>query len=103
MKHDYYTLSVWKVKPGLAEEFRAAWRDMAKAFSELPDPPIRITLLQSMVDPLLYYSFSPWVSTDAIHAMRRDIGIKGEIKRVTELCTEYRIDNFHARDEIDNG
>jgi heme-degrading monooxygenase HmoA len=103
MKHDYYTLSVWQVKPGMEDEFRAAWRDLAKAFSELSDPPISITLLQNTDDPHLFYSFSPWASMDAVHAMRRNSDARKEIRRVTGLCTEFRMDNFHARDEIDNG
>ncbi len=101
MKHNYYTLSVWKVKPGMADQFRAAWRDMAKVFSDLPNPPFHITLLQSLDDPDLFYSFSPWESMDAIHALRRNPDTKDEIQRVVDLCVEYKMSNFHAKDEIE--
>jgi hypothetical protein len=102
MTDKYYTLSVWKVRPGVEEEFKAAWRDLAKIFTELADPPLTEILLQSIGDPLLFYSFGPWESHDAVIAMRRDPAAMNEIKRVTELCSEVMPGTFKMIDEIES-
>jgi hypothetical protein len=102
MTDKYYTLSIWRFRPGMVEEFKAAWRDLAKIFTELPDPPLTEILLQSMGDPLLFYSFGPWESHDAVNSMRRNAAAMNEIKRVTELCSEVMLGTFRMIDEIES-
>lgn len=46
------------------------------------------TLLQSLADPTLFYSFGPWDSQEAIAAMRADPGAQEAIRTITALCTE---------------
>jgi hypothetical protein len=102
MKDRFYTLSVWKVRSNEEVEFKAAWRDLAKKFSELPNPPIRGTLLQSLEDPLLFYSFGPWESLDAIQTMLQDPESILEIDRITNLCQKVTMGAFHLVDEIES-
>jgi heme-degrading monooxygenase HmoA len=84
-----YTLGVWRVKPGYEEEFIAAWKTLGAIFSQLPAPPIgKGTLLQSMTEPTLFYSFGPWRSLEDIQSMRQDSHAQAEIERLRELCSE---------------
>lgn len=53
MAGPYYTLGVWRVKEGKAEEFIAAWKAVGEVFYALPHPPGPGTLLRSESDPSL--------------------------------------------------
>jgi heme-degrading monooxygenase HmoA len=83
-----YTLAKWRVAPGKAEEFVAAWRDLGEVFSRLPKPPIEGTLVQSTTDPQLYYSFGPWRSAEDVAAMRTDPEAQTALARLRALCEE---------------
>jgi heme-degrading monooxygenase HmoA len=84
-----YTLALWRVKPGREEAFLAAWRGLGAVFSALPG--VRHgTLVQSVEDPLLYYSFGPWRSMDDIVAMRADARAQEAFGRLRDLCDEMR-------------
>ncbi len=84
-----YTLGMWKVKPGKEAEFIAAWTALSGVFSKLAMPPGgKGTLVQSLSDPLLFYSFGEWPSMDAVQAMRKDASAQEGIRKVGELCSE---------------
>lgn len=84
-----YTLGAWRVKPGREAEFVEAWKDLSRLFSQLPMPPGGTgTLVQSLTDPLLFYSFGAWQSMEAILVMRQDAKAQEGIKKVADLCTE---------------
>ena len=85
---EIYTHGVWRVKPGRELEFIAAWLDLGEAFLSLPAPPGRGTLLQSLSDSTLFYSFGPWRSIEDVEAMRRIPEVQILIGRLRELCTE---------------
>src|SRR5437867_12984736 len=53
----YYTLGVWHVKPGAEEAFIAAWKELGTLFMGLPQQPGPGTLVQSIDQPQLLYSF----------------------------------------------
>ena len=72
MAEQPYTLARWLVAPGNEDAFVAAWHDLAAFFLSLKQPPRWGTLLRSMEDPRLFYSFGPWPSTETIAAMRAD-------------------------------
>lgn len=89
MSEPIYTLGVWRVKPGKEAEFIEAWKDLGGVFRQLPNPPSgKGTLLQSLNDPLLFYSFGPWESAEAIQAMRANAEAQQGIQRVAALCSE---------------
>ncbi len=88
MQSDIYTLGVWKVKPGQEQAFIAAWKALADFFYGLPNPPGPGTLVQSLDDPTLFYSFGPWRSLEDIQTMRADPRTPEQIGRLAALCDE---------------
>lgn len=94
MDEAVYTLGVWRVEPANAAAFIAAWQDLGVIFSRLPQPPGKGTLLQSLSDPTLFYSFGPWPSLDAVQAMREDPQAQEGIARLRALCTESTPGSF---------
>ncbi len=89
MADQIYTLGAWRVKPGKEAEFIEAWKGLGDIFRHLPLPPGgKGTLVQSISDPLLFYSFGPWVSLEAVQAMRQDASAQAGIKKLGELCME---------------
>jgi hypothetical protein len=83
-----YTLAEWRVRPGMETEFVTAWQDLGSVFARLPDPPGTGTLLRSVADPTLFYSFGPWSRLEAVEAMRADPDAQAAIRRLAELCTD---------------
>ena len=62
-----------RVKEGREEEFVEAWKDVLGVFFfGLPNPPGPGTLIRSVEDPQLFYSFGPWKSLDDIRQIRSD-------------------------------
>jgi hypothetical protein len=83
-----YTLGVWRTKPGQEAQFIAAWKPLGEVFFKLPSPPGTITLIQSVTDPELYYSFAPWSRLEDIEDMRGDPEAQAAIQRLVDQCTE---------------
>ncbi len=84
-----YTLGAWRVKPGKEAEFIEAWKGLSTVFRQLPMAPEgTATLVQSLNDPLLFYSFGAWPSLESVQAMRQNATAQEGIKKVAELCTE---------------
>jgi heme-degrading monooxygenase HmoA len=83
-----YTLAMWKVKEGSEEEFVRRWRDELAPFFISLSPGAQGTLVRSIDDPSLFYSFGPWKDLDAIAEMRSNPRTPEAIGRLTELCTE---------------
>ena len=100
MEETYYTHALWKVKPGNEEAFIEAWRALGTAFGQLPNAPRKGTLIQSLADPTIFYSFGPWDSLDDIEAMRRDPGARQAIRRIIELCDEATPGDYRVVAEI---
>ena len=97
MEDIVYTLGVWRVKPGNETAFIAAWRALSRIFADLPQPPGgKGTLIQSLSDPTLFYSFGPWSSLDAIQAMRGNQQAQAGIAALRELCTEATPGSFRV-------
>jgi heme-degrading monooxygenase HmoA len=88
MEEVIYTHAQWRVKPGREAEFIKAWKDLAKAFSNLPARPLRSTLIQSLVDESLFYSFGQWKSLSDIVAMRHTPRAREAFQKAMELCIE---------------
>jgi heme-degrading monooxygenase HmoA len=84
-----YTLGVWQVKPEHEAEFITAWKDLGVIFSQLPAPPTgKGTLIQSVTEPTLFYSFGPWQSLEDVQPMRQNPQAQAGINRLRTLCTE---------------
>ena len=89
-----YTLARWLVAPGNEDAFVAAWHELAAFFLSLKQPPRWGTLLRSVDDPRLFYSFGPWPSTETIAAMRADPGTPAAIGRLTALCEAAELGTY---------
>ncbi len=100
MESEFYTLAMWKVQPGREEEFRAAWSALGDAFARLPNPPKWGTLLQSLADPTLFYSFGPWDSQEDVAAMRRDPTAQEAIEKIRALCIEAMPGDYRVAQTI---
>lgn len=101
MDTGFYTLARWKVIPGMEEQFIQAWKDMGEVFLNLPRPAAgRGTLIQSVSDPTLFYSFGPWDDIEEIDAMRADPTAREAIKKVTDLCEEATPGSYQVIAEV---
>jgi hypothetical protein len=98
-----YTLGVWRVEAGQQPAFIAAWKALGEVFSKLPNPPGTGTLIQSLADPELFYSFGPWRRPEDIQEMRSDPRAQAGIQRLVDLCIEATPGTFRvvARASID--
>ena len=89
MHSQVMTLGMWRVIPGHQEKFIASWKRLGVTFSKLPHPPSgKGTLLQSISDSTLFYSFGRWSSPADIDAMRANAEAKVGISELKALCTE---------------
>ena len=89
MEETIYTLGVWRVKPGKEDAFITSWKALAHIFAQLPQPPSgKGRLIQSLTDPLLFYSFGPWTSLADVEAMRNNPQAQAGINKIRDLCTE---------------
>jgi heme-degrading monooxygenase HmoA len=91
MEGDVYNLAVWKVKPGQEESFIAGWKEGGAFVFTLPSPPIPpYVLIQSLGDPMLFYSFGAWRSLEDVQAMRahpRTGELTGKLAALCEQAT----------------
>ncbi len=86
-----YTLARWYVMSGHEEAFILAWQALAAAFLSLKAPPHWGTLLRSVEDPRLFYSFGPWPSMETIATMRAHPGASEAIGTLRALCEETEL------------
>lgn len=91
---------MWRVKPGNETSFVEAWNALALTFTRLPHPAKHGTLIQSLTDPTLFYSFGPWDSMDDIAAMRDEPSAQAAIMKIRELCEEATPGSFRVVAEI---
>jgi heme-degrading monooxygenase HmoA len=89
-----YTLALWRVKEGREEEFVEAWKGLSDNFLDLPKPPGTGTLVRSVEDPRLFYSFGPWRNLEDIQRMRSDPRTPEMIRKVADLCEEAKPGTF---------
>jgi len=59
-----YTLMMYQVKDGFEDKFVAAWNELARTFTSLPEPPHWGTLIRQRDDRTLFHSFGPWQSQE---------------------------------------
>jgi hypothetical protein len=97
-----YTLGMWRVKPGQQDSFIAAWKTLGDIFRQLPQPPAgKGTLVQSITDPLLFYSFGPWLSLADIEAMRQDVQAQAGLQELRGYCTEATAGAYRTVAEVE--
>jgi hypothetical protein len=92
---------MWRIKPENEALFVEAWKALGTVFLRLPQPATRGTLIQSLTDPTLFYSFGPWNSQEEIAAMRSDLGAQAALQRLRELCEESVAGGYRVVAEMD--
>jgi hypothetical protein len=81
-----YTLAAWHVRNGQTDAFLQIWREeLANAFRAV-NPAARGTLIQSLDDPQLFYSFGPWASLEEMQAARVAPQVRAAISKLMGLC-----------------
>jgi len=97
-----YTLGMWRVKPGQQADFIAAWQALGDIFRQLPQPPAgKGTLVQSVSDPSLFYSFGSWLSLADIEAMRQHDQARAGLETLRHYCTEAVTGAYRMVAEVD--
>jgi quinol monooxygenase YgiN len=96
-----YTLAMYRVRPGQEEKFIEAWRNLAKTFCSLPQPPLWGTLIRSLSDPSLFYSFGPWADAAHVAAMRGNEHGREAFRRLGALCTEMTPGDYEMIEHVD--
>ena len=101
MENNAFTLAMYRVKSGNEDKFIAAWNELADLFVSLPNPPIWGTLIRSVSDPTLFYSFGPWHSGEDVRAMRTNPQAGQLFAKLSELCTELTPGDYELVTHVD--
>lgn len=96
-----YTQGVWKVKPGHADDFVAAWKDFAEWSSANAAGAGWAKLLRDRADENRFVSIGPWESLEAIDRWRALDGWKTRVGRIRELLEGFEALTLDAVVEID--
>ena len=84
-----WTLGYWKAKPGKADELRDAWQEFASWTSANVAGADEAFLLQDNADPLVFYSFGPWESAEAVGAWRSTPEFQAFARNAGEICEVF--------------
>jgi quinol monooxygenase YgiN len=98
-----YTLAMYRVRPGHENAFLTAWRELARLFSSLTDPPLWGTLIRSTADPALFYSFGPWRDPAHVQAMRSSPAASEAFRRIGECCAEVTPGDYELVEHVEVG
>jgi heme-degrading monooxygenase HmoA len=80
---------MWRVKAGQQADFIAAWQTFSDILRQLPQPPAsKVTLVQSVSDPSLFYSLGLWLTLADIEAMQQDVHARAGLEALRHHCTE---------------
>ena len=94
MNDDFYTLAIWKVKENNRIEFINLWeKELASAFIEA-NPYANGTLIQSLENPEIFFSFGPWSNLEQMQAARSDKKVRAAISKLISLCVEAKPGSF---------
>ena len=96
-----YTLGVWRVKPGRADEFIAAWSEFADWTLQHAKGVGWGKLLRDVTDDHRFISIGPWESLAAIDSWRALDGWKERVARIRELLVGFEPSTLEAVVERD--
>jgi hypothetical protein len=83
-----YTHATWRPQPGKAEEFVTAWNVLGDLFTKLEHPPIEVTLIRSVTDPIEFHSIGSWRSLADAQAVSDDDRAIDALATITSLCID---------------
>lgn len=89
--HEAWTSGNWVVKEGMADEFIAAWQDLARWTADAY-PGSRAWLLRDRERPNVFLSAGPWRDETVIPEWRTSAGFLERVGRIREM-----LETFEAR------
>ena len=101
MQPEVYTHARWLVRPGEEQAFIERWSALAESFSRLDRKPLWGTLIRSVDDRRLFYSFGPWLSREDVTAMRADPAAQAAMRELIALCEEATPSMFELVQHVD--
>src|SRR5688572_4947599 len=101
MNDTAYTLAMYRVKKGREDDFVRIWNELADTFINLPNPPIAGTLIRSVTERSLFYSFGPWPSADDVAAMRASPKAGEMFGKLREVCDELTPGDYEVVTHVD--
>ena len=85
---EVWTLGRWVARPGQADGFVAAWREMAEwTLGEFPEAVG--TLLRDREQPDLFFSFGRWEDLEQAQAWRGLPGFTERLSRIRDLLEDF--------------
>lgn len=100
MSEDLYTLGLWRVKDGQEAPFVEAWKELGAHIYALGLEVGPATLIQSVEDPHLFYSFGTWGSLEDIAAMRAHPETPAKMGALVALCDEGKPGAFRVVERL---
>jgi heme-degrading monooxygenase HmoA len=94
-----YTLGIWTVKDGRADDFVRAWQNLAgRTKEDFPDA--TATLLRDREQPHRFISFGPWASLDQIERWRGSETFKEGVGAIRDLLEDFAPSTLDVAVEI---
>ena len=84
-----YTLGIWHVRPGHADDFVEAWTEFADLTVEQASGSGWGRLLRDMENPDRFISVGPWESLAAIEGWRALDGFRQRVGRIRQLLVSF--------------
>ena len=88
MEEKAYTLARWVVKEGAESEFIDVWSNKLAPAIRAVNPGARGTLVRSVDEPRLFYSFGPWRDLQEAGKVRTDPQVTEALTSIRRLCAE---------------
>lgn len=97
---NFILFNLWKIKDGNLEEFIHIWeKELAREFIKL-NPYSKITLIQSLDNPNIYYSFGPWIELEQMQAARSNENYRSAISKLVSLCDMSKSGSFKNKSSV---
>jgi heme-degrading monooxygenase HmoA len=85
---EVWTHGTWTTKPGRADEFVAAWNDLAQ-WTAAGYPGAQGTLLRDREHENVFVSVGPWPDLETVQAWRASDGFRERVGRIQELLESF--------------
>jgi heme-degrading monooxygenase HmoA len=95
-----YSMGLWIAKPGLEDEFAAAWQQFADWSLGAIEGGLWAKLLRDRTQTNRFVSFGPWDSLEAIEAWRSHPGFAERVGPIRELIESLEAYTLEAVVEV---
>jgi heme-degrading monooxygenase HmoA len=95
-----YTSGLWRVKPGHADEFVAAWTAFVEWAKEQPGSGT-FRLVRDVEDPERFLSFAPWESFEAQNAWKQTDEFAAGMRAVRRHVDSFEPSTFELVKQVE--